>query len=342
MRLMKNLTPTPRDQRPPLPAFAPVPRKYRYDGWTVERQRAFIEALADTGSVRAAAQRINMSAEGAYYLRRQPGAEGFRAAWEAALDHGIQRLADIAIERAMEGVAVPVFYRGEQCGEKRWYNDRLLMFILKHHLPQLYGDTPLPRGTRHPDTIAREAAENCPVCRERAEQEAAAAAEPDAAALKATEAVLTDLLKTYVFKVRAERQYRLSGAVVAADFALRQLTHIELLLEIGGASLQQLLDATIVPGPGKYWSRMLLISPMSKLLDELRRAEWAKTGEPDRPLLDLSRTERQNDLDESGPTLEARRQAQRDAQAIIARGQRLWEAAATEERWAAWVAEGGE
>jgi hypothetical protein len=82
---MKNLTPVPRDQRPPLPAFTPVPRKYRYDGWTAPRQRAFIEALADTGSVKAAANRINMSTEGAYYLRRQPGAEGFRAAWEAAL-----------------------------------------------------------------------------------------------------------------------------------------------------------------------------------------------------------------------------------------------------------------
>lgn len=30
--------------------------------------------LADTGSVSRAAQMVNMSPEGAYYLRRQPGA----------------------------------------------------------------------------------------------------------------------------------------------------------------------------------------------------------------------------------------------------------------------------
>ena len=44
-------------QGQPLPAFEPVPRKFRHDGWTPERQKAFIEALADGGSVgRAVAQ----------------------------------------------------------------------------------------------------------------------------------------------------------------------------------------------------------------------------------------------------------------------------------------------
>lgn len=155
---MQNRVPVPRDQRPPLPDFTPVPRKYRYDGWTDERQRAFIDALADTGSVKAACRRINMSQVSAYYLRRQPGAEGFRAAWTAALDFGVQSLVDIAIERAREGVPVPVFYRGEQVGERRRYNDRLLMFILKHHMPSKYG-ADLHPGTRHYDTLARESEE---------------------------------------------------------------------------------------------------------------------------------------------------------------------------------------
>ncbi|MFO6447532.1 hypothetical protein ACLBKU_10345 [Erythrobacter sp. NE805] len=80
-----------------LPAFAPVPRKSaRHDGWTPERQRGFIEALADTGSVEAAARAVDMSTEGAYQLRRQPGAEGFRAAWQAALALGVQRIEDVA------------------------------------------------------------------------------------------------------------------------------------------------------------------------------------------------------------------------------------------------------
>jgi hypothetical protein len=43
----------PRANRPrrTLPAFTPIPRLCaRHDGWTPERQRGFIEALADTGS----------------------------------------------------------------------------------------------------------------------------------------------------------------------------------------------------------------------------------------------------------------------------------------------------
>ena len=27
---------------PPVPEFTPVPRKHRHDGWTAERQRAFL------------------------------------------------------------------------------------------------------------------------------------------------------------------------------------------------------------------------------------------------------------------------------------------------------------
>jgi hypothetical protein len=154
---MKNRKPdTPR----PIPDFTPVPRRYRCDGWTPERQRAFVAALAETGSVKHAAERINMASEGAYALRRQPGAEGFRAAWEAALDFGVQRLVDVALERAIDGVPVPIMYQGEQVAERRQYNDRLLMFILRHHLPHRYGPLkPLAPGTKHPDTLAREAAE---------------------------------------------------------------------------------------------------------------------------------------------------------------------------------------
>lgn len=104
---MQNRVPTPRDQRLPLPDFTPVPRKYRYDGWTPERQRAFIEALADTGSVKHAVLRVGMSPTYVYALRRAPGGEGFAAAWDAALDQGVRTLVDLAIDRAKEGVPVP-------------------------------------------------------------------------------------------------------------------------------------------------------------------------------------------------------------------------------------------
>ena len=134
----------PRETRLPvsagqLPTFTPVPRQCnRHDGWTDERQRDFIEALADTGSVAAACKVVNMSTVGAYYLRRQPGAETFRKAWEAALQLGVQRIEDVAMDRALNGVDVPVYSYGKLVGLRKSYNDRLLMFILRNRAPDRF------------------------------------------------------------------------------------------------------------------------------------------------------------------------------------------------------------
>ncbi|MBO9519035.1 MAG: hypothetical protein J7493_13295 [Porphyrobacter sp.] len=122
--------------RTTLPAFTPVPReKKRHDGWTPEVQRSFIEALAETGSVKSAARRVGRAPVGAYYLRRHPAAEEFRHAWQAALDIGIQRIEDIAMERAINGVEEPVYSYGKLVGTRTKYNDQLLMFMLRSRAP---------------------------------------------------------------------------------------------------------------------------------------------------------------------------------------------------------------
>lgn len=119
-----------------IPDFTTVPReKQRHDGWTEERQRRFIEALSLTGSVKAAAHRVNMTPEGAYLLRRHPQAASFRKAWEAALALGVQQLEDIALERALHGTEVPVYSYGKLVGSRIKHNDRLLMFMLKNRAP---------------------------------------------------------------------------------------------------------------------------------------------------------------------------------------------------------------
>ncbi len=135
--------------------FTPVPGRRRHDGWTAARQRGFIDTLADTGSVRHSANAVNMTPESAYALRRRPGAAEFCAAWNAALDHGIDRLVSVTMERAIHGVAVPVFWQGKQVGERRIYNDRLAMFHLRHRLPDRYG-TPQPAPKRIGSTRAVE------------------------------------------------------------------------------------------------------------------------------------------------------------------------------------------
>ena len=130
---MRNRVPVAAADRPPIPEFTPVPRKYRHDGWTPERQKAFIEALADCGSVTRAAAAVNMSQANCYTLRRAPGAESFRAAWDAALDFGVKRLKDIAFERAIDGQLHPVIRNGKLVGFHRKKNDALLMFCLRHY-----------------------------------------------------------------------------------------------------------------------------------------------------------------------------------------------------------------
>jgi hypothetical protein len=117
-----------------IPEFTPVPRKIaRHDGWTPERQIAYIHALADTGCVAIACRMVNMSQPSAYQLRRQPGAESFRAAWDAAQTLGLQPVKDEAFDRAMNGEMIPVFVAGKLMGFRRKKNDRLLMFILRHY-----------------------------------------------------------------------------------------------------------------------------------------------------------------------------------------------------------------
>ncbi len=130
-----------------LPAFTPVPRKCtRHDGWTPERQRAFIEALADTGSVEAACKAVNMSTVGAYYLRRQPGADEFRAAWETALQLGVQRIEDVVMDRALNGTEEPVYSYGKLVGTRIKHNDSLLMFILRNRAPERFAAGGAPKG----------------------------------------------------------------------------------------------------------------------------------------------------------------------------------------------------
>lgn len=119
-----------------LPAFIPVPRiKQRSNGWSDEVQRDFIEALADSGSVRSAARAVNRAPEGAYLLRRHPEADSFRKAWQAALDLGVQKIEDVAMDRALNGTEVPVYSYGKLIGSRIVYNDRLLMFMLRNRAP---------------------------------------------------------------------------------------------------------------------------------------------------------------------------------------------------------------
>jgi len=116
---------------PSLPDTALVPVRPRHDGWTPARQRQFIETLADTACVEAAARAAGMTPQSAWRLRRRGDAGAFDAAWDAALERGFQRLVTIALDRAVNGSIRQRWYHGELVGEERVHHDGLLLALMK-------------------------------------------------------------------------------------------------------------------------------------------------------------------------------------------------------------------
>lgn len=123
---------------PDLP-FNPIPLRERHDGWTADRQIAFIDALAATGCVTDAARTVGLSVRSAYRLRAHPEAGSFRLAWDEALEFAVQHLQDAVLSRAIKGVPIPHYYQGKKVGEHRRYDERLAQFLLRTRKPALYG-----------------------------------------------------------------------------------------------------------------------------------------------------------------------------------------------------------
>ena len=90
---------TGRPETPDLATYSPVALAPRRDGWTAERQRTFLTALAETGSISLACTEAGISARSADRLRARPEATAFADAWEQALKLATIRLVTIAYER---------------------------------------------------------------------------------------------------------------------------------------------------------------------------------------------------------------------------------------------------
>jgi len=138
------------------PAFTPVPVRTRMDGWTPERQVAFVTALAACACIEDACGAVGMSPRSYYDLRARPGSDSFRQAVEAALDVGTHRLETALLGRAIHGEATPVFYKGEQVGERRRYDNKLGLALLRARAGDRYGAwrDRVQQVREHPDGAA--------------------------------------------------------------------------------------------------------------------------------------------------------------------------------------------
>lgn len=141
----------PIDYDPAEYRWVPVRRRARFDGWTEEKQRRFIETLADTGLVNVACRAVGMSRAAAYALRRAPDGAAFASAWDLARQHAGCLIEDIAFERAIEGTEQEILNSiGEVTGTRLVHDNGLLKWLLSHLKRERYGNGPRP-GAAVPD-----------------------------------------------------------------------------------------------------------------------------------------------------------------------------------------------
>lgn len=128
----------PRIKNDPEPVVALRRRK---DGWTADRQGMFLNTLANTGSVAHAAEAADITPRSAYRLRNHPSGAAFTRAWEAALMTAANRLTAVAFERAITGTPRTIWKDNRIIAETSIPSDRMLMFLLRHLHPAMFGDT---------------------------------------------------------------------------------------------------------------------------------------------------------------------------------------------------------
>jgi hypothetical protein len=124
----------------------------RLAGWSADRQRIFLSALAETGSVHLASNHARLSARSAYRLRTRSPA--FASAWDAALQLSVGRLSAIAFDRAIHGRVEQVYRDGELIAERRVPNDRLLTWLLARLDPKRFALPWEQRGDADPQAEA--------------------------------------------------------------------------------------------------------------------------------------------------------------------------------------------
>ena len=126
---------------PPLARLVPPSAPYH---WSRAKMARFLNELAATHSVSAAARAVGMTRQSAYRLRQRLKGQAFDLAWEAAVASAYDALHQAALDRALNGVEAPVHHKGELVGTRRTYDERLTMFLLsdrnRHFAPPRPGD----------------------------------------------------------------------------------------------------------------------------------------------------------------------------------------------------------
>jgi hypothetical protein len=143
------------------------------------------------------------------------------------------------------------------------------------------------------------------------------------------------LFVKYLLKLDAEREARLDGRIVEADFIVRQLTWLEVSLDLAGVG-EKVVDLFKGLSRGERNVRDIAATPVSVLLDTLRRAYWEKYGGPERPA--AAALGRHDEDAATGEPLECHGWPERDGEGIGPSGRREEHVRRNAEAQRAWEA----
>lgn len=131
------MTDTP-ETTPDNPHYASVIAQYatvmcdstNIDGWTGERQRRFLEFIAEGDTVRGACKAVKLSTASAYAFRRRAKGRAFDLGWKAADLIAREKVAGDLLGRAMDGQVVEITRADGSTVTKHHYDNRLALTML--------------------------------------------------------------------------------------------------------------------------------------------------------------------------------------------------------------------
>jgi hypothetical protein len=105
---------------------------------TAEWKSVFLTELERIPSVVGACRKAKISKSQAYQERKED--EAFAAAWEEALESGIEEAEGEVYRRGVLGRLEPVYQGGARVGYIRRYSDAMLTLYLRSHRPEMYSE----------------------------------------------------------------------------------------------------------------------------------------------------------------------------------------------------------
>lgn len=132
-----------------MPATNTTAKKRNHTRLNKDRKKEiFLEELAQSCNVKTACEVAGIDRKTAYVWKDEDTDAGraFANAWKCALADGCDEMHKEARRRAVDGCPETVYWQGMPVGEKINYSDTLLIFLMKAHQPDVYGDRRILTG----------------------------------------------------------------------------------------------------------------------------------------------------------------------------------------------------